>query len=64
MKDPRNEREDHAEMMRGIRTRPVYESRPGGFAEFCAVFLQYRRHHGIAYAARIAYGIAFKGLPF
>ena len=34
------------------------------FAEFLHVFLHYSKYHGIAYAARRAYGIAFKGLPF
>jgi hypothetical protein len=33
-------------------------------AKFLRVFAQYRRHHSTAYAARIAYGIAFRGLPF
>lgn len=33
-------------------------------AEFIKVWRQYARHHSAAYAARIAYGIAFKGLPF
>jgi hypothetical protein len=28
------------------------------------VFNQYRTHHSWLYAARIAYGIAFRGLPF
>ena len=31
--------------------------------EFFTVFWQYRRHNPL-YAARIAYGCAFKGLPF
>jgi hypothetical protein len=33
------------------------------FAEFLRVFWQYRSH-SIAYAARIAYGCAFRKLPF
>lgn len=32
--------------------------------EFVRVFRAYRKHHGIAYAARIAYDCAFQGLPF
>lgn len=32
--------------------------------EFIAVWWQYSRHHSPIYAARIAWGIAFKGLPF
>jgi hypothetical protein len=33
-------------------------------AEFLEVYRQYRVSHGRRYAARIAYQIAFKGLPF
>lgn len=33
-------------------------------AEFIAVYRQYRKHNRALYAARIAYGCAFKGLPF
>lgn len=32
--------------------------------EFFQVFRLYVRHNSIRYSARIAYGIAFKGLPF
>ena len=32
--------------------------------EFVAVFRLYAKHHSATYAARIAYGVAFKGLPF
>lgn len=32
--------------------------------EFIAVYRQYRRAHSALYAARIAYGVAVKGLPF
>jgi hypothetical protein len=32
--------------------------------EFIAVYRQYVRHHSRAYAARIAYGVAFKHIPF
>lgn len=32
--------------------------------EFVSVWWAYRKHHSTAYAARIAYGIAFKNLPF
>ena len=28
------------------------------------VYAQYRPHHSATYAARIAYGVAFRGLPF
>lgn len=33
-------------------------------AGFIAVYRLYRRHHSHAYALRIAYGCAFKELPF
>ena len=32
--------------------------------EFLQVFRLYARHHKPMYAARIVWGIAFKGLPF
>lgn len=32
--------------------------------DFVAVYRMYRRYHGIRYSARIAYGVAFLGLPF
>jgi hypothetical protein len=32
--------------------------------EFLSVFKLYRRHHSVIYSARIAYGIAVRGLPF
>jgi hypothetical protein len=32
--------------------------------EFIQVFRLYSRHHSPLYAARIAYGVAFKHLPF
>ena len=32
--------------------------------EFMQVYRLYSRHHSPIYAARIAYGIAFKSLPF
>lgn len=32
--------------------------------EFVGLWLQYSRHHSPIYAARIAWGISFKGLPF
>ncbi len=31
---------------------------------FVSVWLAYRKHHSWAYAARIAYGIAFQNIPF
>lgn len=33
-------------------------------AEFMRIYRQYRKHHGRAYSARIAFGCAFRGLPF
>jgi hypothetical protein len=33
-------------------------------AEFATVWWQYRRAHSWRYAARIAFDIAFRGLPF
>lgn len=32
--------------------------------EFLQVFRLYARHHNHIYAARIAFGVVFKGLPF
>ena len=32
--------------------------------EFIAVYRLYKRHNTRRYAARIAYGVAFRGLPF
>ena len=32
--------------------------------QFITVWWQYSRHHSPLYAARIAWGVAFKGLPF
>ena len=32
--------------------------------EFIQVYRLYRRHHPATYAARIAFGCAFRGLPF
>lgn len=32
--------------------------------EFVQVYRLYARHHGAVYAARIAFGIAFRGQPF
>jgi hypothetical protein len=33
-------------------------------ADFIQVFRLYARHHSYSYAARIAFGVAFRGLPF
>lgn len=33
-------------------------------SEFLNVYRQYRKFHSRMYALRIAYGVAFKGLPF
>lgn len=32
--------------------------------EFPSVFWQYARHHNPIYAARLAHGIVYRGLPF
>lgn len=32
--------------------------------DFVCVFRMYAKHHPIPYAARMAYGMAFKNLPF
>jgi hypothetical protein len=32
--------------------------------DFFATYSLYRREHSMLYAARIAYGCAFRGLPF
>lgn len=34
------------------------------YREFAQVFLLYAKHHNPIYAARIAYGVSFKHLPF
>ena len=34
------------------------------WAQFRRVFAQYRKQHPIHYAARIAWGVAFRNLPF
>jgi hypothetical protein len=34
------------------------------FAEFVSIFKLYRQHHSPIYAARIAFGCVFRGLPF
>ena len=61
MKPPRNEREAHAALSR-TPARPA-EPEQSRLSEFVQVFRLYR-NHGIAYAAKRAYGVAFKGLPF
>lgn len=43
---------------------PGFRAALGRIGTFAAVWFQYRRAHSWAYAARIAYGIAFRGLPF
>ena len=58
---PRNEREAHAALSR-TQEMPA-EPEQSRLSEFAQVFRLYRRH-GIAYAAKRAYGIAFRGLPF
>ena len=40
------------------------ESEMKRITEFLQVFRLYARHHKPTYAARSAWGIAFKGLPF
>lgn len=32
--------------------------------DFAAVYAEYRKHNGRRYSARIAFGVAFRGLPF
>ena len=61
MKEPRNEREEHSALM---RTQPIPAGpEPSRISEFVHVYRLYR-NHGMLYAAKRAYGIAFKGLPF
>ena len=61
MKAPRNEREAHSALMR-TPAMPV-EPEQSRISEFVHVYRLYR-NHGMLYAAKRAYGIAFKGLPF
>lgn len=68
---PRNDAEAHAEMLLASQTRRQshdWSAERMGFMsrllEFAHVFWHYSKYHGIAYAAKRAYGIAFKGLPF
>ena len=46
----------------------IYTTRPQRLAaqvrEFFEVYRLYRQSQGRAYACRIAWGVAFKGLPF
>jgi hypothetical protein len=32
--------------------------------DFITTYRQYRKHHGVIYSARIAYGCAFSQIPF
>ena len=61
MKAPRNEREEHSALMR-TPAMPV-EPEQSRISEFVQVFRMYRSH-GMFYAAKRAYGMAFRGLPF
>ena len=61
MKAPRAHCEAHAALMR-TPAMPV-EPEPSRLSEFVHVFRMYRSH-GMFYAAKRAYGIAFRGLPF
>ena len=61
MKAPRNEREEHSALMR-TPAMPV-EPEQSRISEFVHVYRLYR-NHGMLYAAKRAYGIAIKGLPF
>lgn len=48
-------------------SQTVVEPRPKmswRIREFATVYRIYRHTHSIRYSARIAYGMAFKGLPF
>lgn len=47
--------------VRACRSADAFMLRCG---EFWRVYRLYRSAHGRAYAARIAYGCAFRGLPF
>jgi hypothetical protein len=49
-----------------LRTRFIRwaAKKEGQCREFIKVYRQYRAQHSRRYAARIAYGIAFNGLPF
>ena len=44
-----------------VGARPAWLA---GLHDFVSIYRQYRRHHGIAYSLRIAYGCAVKGYPF
>lgn len=71
MKAPRNDAEAHTEMLRASQTRrQSHDSsaeRKGFMSRLIEFWREYRRnrkHSSVARSARIAYGIAFKGLPF
>ncbi|MFV0601858.1 MAG: hypothetical protein ACK5NE_08580 [Brachymonas sp.] len=68
---PRNERQAHAELLRASQTRRQSHDWDGSrksfwarLAEFWREYRHNRKHSSVARSARIAYGIAFKGLPF
>ena len=48
----------------GVMSGPYPVTKLRRLREFIAVFRQYRRAHSAIYAARIAYGCAFRNLPF
>jgi hypothetical protein len=43
---------------------PLRSSWWSRLVEFAQTYRLYRKQHGRRYSARIAYGIAFRGLPF
>ncbi len=43
---------------------PLEKPQMSKIREFLLVFNLYRKHHSMRYAVRIAYGCAFRGLPF
>lgn len=47
-----------------MRWAPYSEEVMKRLIDFVNVYRQYRPGHSTAYAARIAFGIAFRGLPF
>jgi hypothetical protein len=55
------ERSPWPRIPRVVQTKPSLLSK---VYEFASVYLLYRKQHGRRYSLRIAYGIAFNGLPF
>lgn len=68
---PNNERQAHAEMLRASQTRRQscgwIAERKGLMSRLLEFWREYRhnrKYSSVARSARIAYGIAFRGLPF